>query len=145
MCIRDRLDLDNLGGGRNFSAPLTGYVEKWYVALGTLAEEGWASYQRFSLYVLISLTVQAAVLLLVRDWRNAWWRAGMGSLLLMTALGPAVWEGAPGAVPLVVLPMTVAFNMVLPQTRWFWPVWVLGNLSILPALEVLRVPFWWYL
>ena len=69
----------------------------------------------------------------------------MGSLLLMTALGPAVGEGAPGAVPRVVLPMTVAFNMVLPQTRWFWPVWVLGNLSILHALEVLRVPFWWHL
>ena len=143
--VAGQLDLDNLGGGRNFSAPLTGYVEKWYVALGTLAEEGWASYQRFSLYVLISLTVQAAVLLFVRDWRDAWWRAGMGSLLLMTVLGSAVWEGAPGAATRVVLPMTFAFNMMLPQTRWFWPLWLLGNLSILPALEVLRVPFWWYL
>jgi hypothetical protein len=63
----------------------------------------------------------------------------------MTVLGSAVWEGAPGAGTRVVLPMTFAFNMMLPQTRWFWPLWILGNLSILPALEVLRVPFWWYL
>ena len=94
---------------------------------------------------MIGLTIQAAVLLIVRVWRNPWWRAGMGSVMLMVVLGPAVWEGLPGAATRVLLPMTFAFNVVLPGTRWFWPLWVLGNLAIIPALEVLRVPFWYYL
>ena len=94
---------------------------------------------------MIGFTTQAVVLLFVRDWRNPWWRAGVGSVVLMTFLGPVVWEGYPGAVTRVLLPMTFAFNAVLPRNHWFWPLFFLGNLSVLPALEALRVPFWYYI
>jgi hypothetical protein len=63
----------------------------------------------------------------------------------MAALGPAVWEGVPGAVPRVLLPMTFAFNAVLPKNRWFWPLFVLGNLTVLPALHAIQAPFLWQL
>ena len=41
--------------------------------------------------------------------------------------------------------MTFAFNMVLPRNGWFWPLFLVGNLSVIPALETLRVPFWEYI
>ena len=135
-------DFGNFAGLRNFAAPFTGYVEQWNVTLSALHAEGWDSFARFSLLALIGFTTQAAVLLILRDWQNPWWRVGMGSVVLMVVLGPAVWEGSPGAVTRVLLPMTFAFNAVLPRNRWFWPLVVLGNLMVLPALQALRIPFW---
>ena len=52
----------------------------------------------------------------------------MGLLFL---LGPAVWGGHPGAAGRVVLPMTIAFNVLLPRQRWFWPLFALGNVTVL--------------
>ena len=135
----------DIAGLRNFAAPLTGYVTKWGTTLSELREVGWTSQARFSLLVVVGLTTQALVLLIVRAPANPWWRAGIASCGLMVFLGPAVWEGAPGATTRVLLPMTFAFNAGLPRNRWFWPLFVLGNLAVLPALEALRVPFWAYL
>ena len=135
-------EFGGFAGLRNFAAPFSGYVGEWTVTVSGLREEGWDSFSRFSLFALIGVTTQAAVLLILRDWQNPWWRVGMGSVALMVVLGPAVWEGYPGAVTRVLLPMTFAFNAVLPRNRWFWPLFVLGNLMVLPGMEALRVPFW---
>ena len=133
------------GISNNFAVPFSGYAAKWGATVAELRDAGWDSYARFSLLALIGLTTQAVVLLAVRDWRNPWWRASIGSIVLMAFLGPAVWAGYPGAVTRVLLPMTFAFNAVLPRTRWFWPLFVLGNLPLLHSLEALRVPFWRYI
>ena len=139
-------DFPELAGGesgrRNFGLPFSGYAAKWSTTVAQLRIEGWHSRAYFSLLVLIGLTTQAVVLLAVRDWRNPWWRAGIGSVVLMAFLGPAVWEGHPGAATRVLLPMAFAFNLVLPRIAWFWPLFVLGNLAVLYSLEALRVsPF----
>ncbi len=134
-------EFGNFAGLRNFGAPFTGYAEKWSVTLAELRGGTWDSFTRANLYTMIGFTTQAAVLLVVRDWRNPWWRAGAGSVVLMTFLGPAVWEGSPGASTRVLLPMTFAFNAVLPRNYSFWPLFFLGNLSVLAALETLRLPY----
>ena len=103
--------------------------------------EGWDSFARFSLLGLVALTTQFLVLLWQRDWRNPWWRMGAAYAGLMVVLGPAVWEGDPGAVTRVVVPMTIAFNVLLPKHRWFWPLWVLGNASVVHGFEVMRMPW----
>lgn len=54
--------------------------------------------------------------------------------------GPAVWEGDPGAATRVVVPMTVAFNVLLPRFRWVWPLWVLGNASAVHRVEEIQPP-----
>ena len=136
-------DLALLAGSRNFAAPLTAYSTKWLATLAELQQAGWESFARFSLFGLISLTTQTLVLLRYRDWANPWWQAGIASCLLMMVLGPAVWEGHPGAATRVLLPMTFAFNLVLLQARWFWPLFALGNLTVLAALETIRAPFLW--
>jgi hypothetical protein len=127
-------------GARNLAAPFTGYGEKWVATFAGLQAEGWGSFARLSLLSMTALTTQAAFLLLSRQWNVAWWRTGVVYLALMAVLGRAVWEGHPGAVTRVVLPMTFAFNVLVLKSRWFWPLWVLGNLSVLGGLETIHAP-----
>ena len=130
-------------GTDNFGAPFSGLVEKLSVTLTTLRTEGWASYARFSLLALVSLTTQAVVLTFLADWRSPWWRVGMTYGVLMVVLGSAVWAGSTIAATRVLLPMTCAFNILLPRNQAFWPLAVLGNLTVVHGLEALRVPFVW--
>ena len=130
-------------GYANFALPFTGYLEKLATTLEELRTHGWDSFARFSLVSLVSLATQAVVLVVRRDLQNAWWRLGITYAVLMTLLGIAVWEGHPGAAARVVLPMTFAFNILLPGVRWFWPLWVLGNASIISGLFALQVPGVW--
>ncbi|MCC7176772.1 MAG: hypothetical protein IT177_00100 [Acidobacteria bacterium] len=120
-------------GAGNFAAPLVAYVNDWIAAV----EEARLYASEFDAWLavltLVALTTQALALLWWRAWRDPWWRAGVGYVLLMLVLGPAVWEGQPSAVTRVVLPMTVAFNVLLPRGRWFWPLWILGNANLLHA------------
>ena len=132
----------SLVGARNFAAPFTGYVAKWGETLAGLREDAASPYPLLNLFALVSLTTQAVVLVVVRAWDSAWWRAGIMACALMVFLGPAVWAGAPGAATRVLLPMTVAFNAVLPRNRWMWPVLVLGNLTIINGLEALNILDW---
>ncbi len=130
-------------GGSNFAWPLSGYVRKWTVTVSALAESGYSSYARFSLFALVSLTVQSAYLVARPRWASAWWRVGAVHILLMMVLGWAVWEADPGASTRVLLPLTIAFNVCVRDEPRFWPWFILGNLTILHGLEILRVPWIW--
>lgn len=130
-------------GYANFALPFVALLGKWQVTIRELSAIGWESFARFSLLSLVALTTQLAVLLYLLDWRSAWWRMGIAYAGLMIVLGTSVWDGYPGATARVVLPMTVAFNILLPQVRWFWALWVLGNASIPVGLYELRAPWIW--
>jgi len=131
----------DLAGARNFDWPGMAYLEKWRVAVQAIELEGWETYARFSLFGLVGLTTQALVLMWHRSWHSAWWRLGIVYMVLMLVLGPAVWEGHPGAISRVVIPMTVAFNVLLPRNRWFLPLWILGNLGVFYGFEIMRLPW----
>lgn len=128
-------------GARNFAAPFTAYLAQWGGVLSEL-REGVSPDTWLQLFALISLTTQAVVLVALRGWANAWWRAGIASCALMVVLGTAVWGGYPVASTRVLLPMTVAFNVLLPPGRWFWPAFLLGNLTIVSGLESLGLLNW---
>jgi hypothetical protein len=128
-------------GLNNLAVPFSGYLEKWAVTFHALAAGGWGSAARFSVFELVALTTQVLVLAWQRDWSNPWWRVGVAYAGLMMILGQPVWEGNPGAIVRVVAPLTIAFNVMLPGTRWFWPLWILGNASMLHGLELMRVPW----
>ena len=115
-----------------FAPPLTGY---WHQLTTTLAELAArppnAGPSRDSLYLLIARAVQWLFFALRPRWRDPWWRLGAAYAGLMLLLGPAVWEGRPGAAGRVLLPLLLAFNVSLPR-RWGWlPVFLLGNLTVL--------------
>ena len=127
-------------GAGNFGRPLASVADKWLMTIAELRAKGWDSFTVTSLLSLIALTTQAAFLLLNRSRDSAWWRIGVVYLALMVVLGPAVWQGYPGAATRVVLPMTFAFNVLVVRSRWFWPLWLLGNANALRGLEAIHAP-----
>jgi hypothetical protein len=136
--VRWRVAPADAGWG-NFTLPLSGFVEKWSTALADLAYFydpviAWATF-----LAVLGLTVQAVFIL--SRWRlfaDAWWRIGAVYTGLMAVLGTAVWEGYPGACMRVLLPLTLAFNILAQRTRakviWL----ILGNLGLGSGLIVLR-------
>lgn len=127
-------------GARNFAPPFAGYVGKWREIAAQVRSHGFDLVARGDILVLVALSAQWLALALRPRWSERWWRVGIAYAALMTVLGPAVWEGYPGAAARVLLPMTLAFNLLLPYGRRWWLVFLLGNLSVLVSVDTLSPP-----
>jgi hypothetical protein len=116
-------------GQRNFALPLEAWITKWTATFAALSSGGdllvWAT-----LLATIGLTVQAAFFLARPRWQDRWWRIGAAFVALFVCLGSAVWDGLPGAATRVLLPLNLAFNILVHRTRA--PLWWLlaGNLTV---------------
>ena len=67
---------------------------------------------------------------------TAWWRIGIAYAALLLFLGRPLWEGMPPAVVRIELPLLAAFNVLLLRVeddRWFWLLFVCGNLAAIQA------------
>ena len=140
LCLKAWLGSGGDAGARNFAAPFSAYVAKWIDALHQLSVEGSDSLAKWSIAMLVALIVQFLYLVLVPRPGNPWWRLGISYAVLMAFLGDAVWEGYPGAASRVLLPMALAFNVLVPRGRSWWIVLVLGNLTMLSSLDTLKPP-----
>ena len=97
------------------------------------------------LCIVLPLVVQAAGVVVYADIRHPWWRIAIGYIALMLVLDQVLWSPATGAITRVLLPMTVAFNVLLarePRSSRFWPWFVLGNLHVIPSFWVLPLVPW---
>jgi hypothetical protein len=83
--------------------------------------------------------VQTTYLLYRREYTSAWWRVALAYALLMFTVHKVVWDGFPGAVTRVTLPLAFGFNVLLAREdgRRFWLWYLLGNLHLLPAAMLL--------
>lgn len=136
--IRWRIGPADAGWG-NFTLPLSGFVEKWGTALADLAYLYDPLLAWTTLLAVLGLTVQAIFIL--SRWRlfaDAWWRIGAVYSGLMAMIGTAVWEGYPGAGTRVLLPLTLAFNLLAHRTRAAVVWLILGNLGVGAGFLVLR-------
>ena len=124
-------------GQRNFSWPVVEFVNKWCATWVSLELESNRWLAVSSLLVQLALTVQLLFLIIRPQWNNLWWRLGAVYGVLLLLLGPAVWEGLPGAAMRVLLPLTLAFNVLAVRGRagalWL----ILGNLSVLNGVVAL--------
>ncbi len=124
-------------GTRNFAWPLQAWIGKWTETFAALSTGGdllvWAT-----LLATVGLTVQAAFFLARPRWQERWWRVGAGFAALFLFLGPAVWEGLPGAATRVLLPLNLAFNVLVLRARA--PLWWLlaGNLTVVAGFCALE-------
>lgn len=114
----------------NFNWPLFGLLTQVKYTLRELIYGNFDGRYSFSLVAIVGLFTQFFVL-----WRNPqpqspWWRVGAAYSALLLFLSYWVWSGYWAACR-AVLPMTVAFNLLLPASSRFWPLWVLGNLTLL--------------
>lgn len=128
-------------GARNFALP---FAELWHKAVHCVAAlrafPRAFEYALGDCFVLVSLVAQFLFFALRPRPQEAWWRIGAAFALLMVFLGEAVWEGFPGATGRVVLPMVLAFNIMLPRGRRWCPLFLLGNLSLLCSPTFIRLP-----
>ncbi|MBI5380872.1 MAG: hypothetical protein HZA31_03115 [Opitutae bacterium] len=133
-------------GARNFDWPLVAFARKWAGVLPELMraetwQSGIASAGAFwSLLMLVAVTVQFGFLVLRPQPQAPLWRIGISFAVLMLVLGDAVWEGFPGAASRVLLPLQLAFNVLVPGGRRWWLILVLGNLTMLNAPIALEPP-----
>jgi len=133
-------------GARNFDWPLAAYVRKWGAVLPELfrAETGRSGLANagafWSLLMLVALTMQVLFLLLRPRPREPMWRIGLSFAVLMIVLGDAVWEGYPGAASRVLLPLQLAFNVLVPRGWRWWGVLLLGNATLFNAPAALEPP-----
>lgn len=135
------LGSEGVAGLRNFGAPFFAYAQKWRDTAVQLAADGLASPAKWSLLTLLALTAQFLFFVLQPKWSDPWWRVAVAYSLLMVFLGEAVWEGYPGAASRVLLPMTLAFNILVPRGRVGWgALLVVGNLMMLVSLDAVSLP-----
>ena len=134
--------------GGTLSAPFSAFMWKWNVTLADIVARGLTGGAKFNLLALVAISVQVAFIVLRPAWKEAWWRLGLAYAALMPFLGRPLWEGEPGTVVRALLPLAVAFNVMLRRCedpRWFWCLFVGGNLTVIHGLAMLGVPLvsWW--
>lgn len=121
---------DGLG---NFTWPFLGLLAEAKVCFGALSHGNFDGRFSFGILAMVGLLTQSVFLWLHRDMEAPWWRVGAVYSLLLPFLGLWVWSGYWAACR-ALLPLTIAFNILLPANRAFWPLWLAGNLTLLHAV-----------
>lgn len=134
LYVRQRfLDIPASPGMGNFSWPFLGLLMQVKYALRELSLGNFESRYSFGLIAIIALLIQGWFFWRSPSLQSPWWRIGAAYSLLLIFLGSWVWSGYWAACR-AVLPMSIAFNLLLPGTRAFWPWWIAGNIPILHAV-----------
>lgn len=123
-------DASGLG---NFTWPLVGAMGELQLAIRAMLNGDFDGRYTFALAAIIGFGLQVYVLCRHPQPAAPWWRIGLAYAFLLLFLGPWVWSGY-WAVCRAVLPLTIAFNLLLPSGRSFWPLWIFGNLTTLHAV-----------
>jgi hypothetical protein len=123
-------------GSRNFAWPIVGLVEKWHDCLCAMFDPETRPFAWRPVLATAGLTCQALFILSRRRPADPWWRVGAVFTALLLCLGPAVWEGFPGASIRVLLPLNLVCNVLAVRTRA--PLaWLLAcNLTVFSGLFV---------
>ena len=125
-------------GWANFTWPAAGLIEKWHAALTATATVGDKLLAWTTVLATLGLTLQG--LFFLTRWRpdDRWWRLGFAYSALMLFLGTAVWEDFPGAAMRVLLPLNLAFNVLVHRTRAPLAWLLVGNLTVFAGFMALR-------
>jgi hypothetical protein len=118
----------------NFTYPFSGYVEKLGSALRDATATDATPLAWATLATVLALAVQWAFFAFRPRPDDRWWRIGAAFAAMMVFLSTPVWEGFPGASTRVLLPMTLAFNILVPRGRRWLPVLLVGNLTVAAAV-----------
>ncbi len=128
--------------GSTISLPFSGLGWKLRMVWADAASHGIRAFTRFSVLTLVSLIVQAGYVLIRLEWKSHWWRLGVAYAGLLLLLGRPLWEGELPTAMRVMIPLALAFNVLLRDCldpRRFWSLLIAGNLTVLYAPVLLRV------
>jgi hypothetical protein len=142
VCLRLWLGRADDVGARNFALPFAGLANKLQDIVSSMAAAGnnspWIS--RYDLLGIIGLVAQFFFFAVRIRWRDPWWRVGASYAVLMAFLGDAVWEHYPSAAARVLLPMTLAFNILVPRRRGWMLLLLVGNLGVIGSADLMKPP-----
>ena len=125
-------------GSRNFDLPFVSFGRKLNEVYQVWRRSGFDAYARTELCALVALATQLGFLIVRPRPDLIWWRIGAAFSLLWVFLGWTVWEGTPSAATRVLLPLTLAFNVLAPRTRWGLALLIAGNLSVFSAADIVQ-------
>ena len=114
----------------NFNWPLVDLFAQIKLSSAEILRGNFDGRYTFGLLAIGCLFTQAWVVWRQPQWSAPWWRIGAIYSLLLIFLSSWVWSGYWAACRSV-LPLTICFNLVLPINRWFWILWIAGNLTLL--------------
>jgi hypothetical protein len=124
-------------GQGNFSWPLAAWAGKLAAAVTALRYEPETLLAVTTLLAFIAVTVQLVYVAVYPQPRSLWWRLGLVYGILLLCLGPAVWEGDPGAATRVLLPLALAFNVLAVRRAAGAPWLFAGNLAVFSGVFIL--------
>ncbi|GAB5560302.1 MAG: hypothetical protein SynsKO_19490 [Synoicihabitans sp.] len=126
--------IPDAGSLSNFALPLSALTGK----LTTVFSEVRASPDDLTLWAglgaTVAVVVQAGWLLARPQIKNLWWQMGIGYVALLLILGPPTFEGFPGAITRILLPLHLAFSMLALQSRLRGVLLTFGNLSVVAGV-----------
>lgn len=125
-------------GGGHITVPLAGFAWKLRTTWGGLQAQGMTVQITASVLMLVAFVAQAVALIWCTRvwWRDrstspAWLLVAWPFLLLGLTAHQVVWDGSPGAITRVVLPLTVGVNVLLArQPRAPWALLIAANLGV---------------
>lgn len=132
-------------GGDHITTPLAGWTWKIQSVWTHFNTNGFTFKTTANVAVLIALAAQGGALI----WCSVqWWKQRVGSpawllvawpfLLLTLTAHRVVWDGTPGAITRVILPLTVGVNILLarhPRAPW-WLI-IAANLGVVAGIMAL--------
>lgn len=136
-------------GGDHITTPLSGLWWKTQATWTALVTHGFTIQTTANVATMVSLVAQGGALVwCTRQWRRdrvgspAWLLVAWPFFLLALTAHRVVWDGTPGAITRVVLPLTVAVSVLLArQARAPWWLIVAVNLSVVAG--VMAFGFGW--
>jgi hypothetical protein len=131
-------------GTNQLAAPGMAIAASWREVLRAVRAGLYAG-AAVSFCILGSLAAQASYLLARREYSAPWWRVAAVYAALMLSIHPELASPQTGAITRVMLPLTVAFNVLLAgERRWtpFWSWFVAGNLHLAVTFRVMPLVPW---
>lgn len=136
-------------GGGHITAPLSGLWWKTQATWTALMTDGFTIQTTANVATMVSLAAQGGALVwCTLLWRRdrvgspAWLLIAWPFLLLALTAHRVVWDGTPGAITRVVLPLTVAVNVLIArQPHAPWSLIIAVNLSVVAG--VMAFGFGW--
>jgi hypothetical protein len=127
-------------GAEQLALPVAAYVEKLGLTFDAIRVRGLFSTAGATLLVVVALTAQFAFVAWSRAFGEPWWRLAAAFAVLMLVVSPPVWEGDPGAVTRVLLPLKFGVNILLVRLRPAGLGWwaVACNLDLVAATVVMK-------
>jgi hypothetical protein len=119
-----------IGGLRNLAPPFFAVAGKARELADVWRTRGFDRAVRDEVLIAATLAVQIGFLIARPQPRQPWWRIGVSFAAFAPLLGWPVWEGFPSAAARALLPLSLAFNRLVPRTRRGLLLLVIGNLGL---------------